>query len=61
MNVGDKVQKVKGYKYPGVIVSKFQTLAGETRYVVECTIPDIAGMLHIFSEENLKPKGTGEA
>jgi hypothetical protein len=37
--VGDKVHKVKGYSWPGVVVSAFQTLSGKHRYVVECTTP----------------------
>ncbi len=53
MKVGDKVYKASGYLYPGVIVAEFKTTKGLTRYVVECTAPDCAGMLHIFNEEQL--------
>lgn len=49
MRVGDRVQKRSGYKWPGVIVAIFETLSGETRVVVECTVPDVAGALHIYS------------
>lgn len=56
MEEGTHVEKVSGYKFPGVIVSKFKTLAGEVRFVVECTIPGCEGMLHIYSEKNLKQK-----
>jgi hypothetical protein len=52
--VGDKVEKVSGYKWPGVVVSVFDTLAGERRVVVECTVPEIAGALHIYNEKQLK-------
>jgi hypothetical protein len=52
--VGDKVEKVSGYKWPGVIVSVFDTLTGERRVVVECTVPEIAGALHIYNEKQLK-------
>ena len=55
MNVGTKVRKVKGYAYPGVVVSVFQNLKGETRYVVECTVPEVSGMLHIYSPEQIEP------
>lgn len=51
--VGDKVEKVRGYKFPGVVVARFETLSGETRYVVECTAEGAKGCLHIYSEENL--------
>ena len=49
-NVGDKVDKAKGYSFPGTVVSVFQNTSGGTRLVVEM---DTYGLLHIFSEENL--------
>jgi len=49
--IGDKVYKPKGYKFPGVVVSVFQTTAGETRIVAEL---ENNGMLHIFSESQLE-------
>ena len=52
--VGDKVEKVSGYKWPGVVVSVFNTLSGERRLVVECTVAEIAGALHIYNEKQLK-------
>ena len=52
--VGDKVEKVSGYKWPGVVVSVFDTLSGERRVVVECTVAEIAGALHIYNEKQLK-------
>jgi hypothetical protein len=48
------VEKVRGYKWPGVIVAEFRTLAGERRLVVECTVPDVAGALHIYSPEQIR-------
>lgn len=51
--IGDKVEKITGYKWPGVVVSSFQNLKGEDRYVVECTAPDVAGALHIFNRSQL--------
>ncbi len=51
--IGDRVEKLAGYKYPGVVVSKFKTTAGKIRYVVECTSPDCEGMLHIFNAAQL--------
>jgi hypothetical protein len=51
--VGDRVAKVNGYKWPGIVVCRFQTLAGETRVVVECTVPEVAGALHIFAPDQL--------
>lgn len=53
-DVGDKVQKVNGYCWPGVVVSVFLTLDRQTRYVVECTVPEVAGALHIYSESQLE-------
>lgn len=52
--VGDKVQKKIGYKWPGVIVSRFYTLDKKLRYVVECTVSEVQGALHIYSHEQLR-------
>jgi len=49
--VGDKVYKPKGYKFPGIVVSVFQTTSGDTRIVAELIDN---GMLHIFSESQLE-------
>jgi hypothetical protein len=49
--VGDKVIKVKGYKFPCTIVSVFQTVEGNVRVVGEM---DEYGLLHIFNEEQLE-------
>ena len=54
MKLGDRVEKASGYKWPGVVVAVFKTLAGETRVVVECTVPDVAGALHIYNPEQLR-------
>jgi hypothetical protein len=51
--IGDKVEKFSGYKWPGVVVAVFDTLAGERRVVVECTTPEVAGALHIYNEKQL--------
>jgi len=54
---GDTVDKVRGYKFPGVVVAPFRTLGGEDRYVVEMV--DVyqgrpTGLLHIFAPEQLQ-------
>ena len=54
LKIGDDVKKIKGYAWPGVIVARFTTLAGKTRYVVECTVPGVEGALHIYSPEQLR-------
>ena len=53
MKRGDKVEKINGYKWPGEVVASFVTLAGEHRVVVECTVPEVAGALHIYSPHQL--------
>lgn len=53
--LGDKVQKVSGYSFTGVVVSAFRTLDGKERYVVQCTVPGAWGMLHIYSPDQLAP------
>lgn len=51
MHVGDKVEKVGGdYTFEGEIVARFQKLSGALRFVVE----DDRGVLHVYSEKNLK-------
>lgn len=53
IKVGDKVEKVSGYLWPGIVVAVFDTLAGKQRFVVECTVPEVKGALHIYSREQL--------
>lgn len=53
-SVGDRVRKVKGYEWPGVVVAAFTTLDYKPRYVVECTVPEVAGALHIYNGEQLE-------
>lgn len=52
--IGDKVEKIKGYKWPGVIVSKFITTEGALRVVVECTVPEVRGALHIYNLDQIR-------
>ena len=58
MRVGDKVQKRRGYRWPGEVRCVFTTIAGETRIVVECTVPEVAGALHIYAPDQLEPRST---
>lgn len=56
IKVGDHVNKIDGYSYPGVVVAVFDKLSGEQRMVVEFVSPgtkDGEGMLHIFSPRQL--------
>lgn len=46
---GDKVKKVKGYKFDGEVRTAFTNTRNEVRYVVEHQ----DGLLHIFNEEQL--------
>jgi hypothetical protein len=48
------VRKKSGYEFPGVVVAQFMTLAGEKRVVVECTVPEVAGVLHIFNPDQIE-------
>jgi hypothetical protein len=54
--IGDYVEKVSGYKWPGVVVSIFYTTKKEQRIVVECTVTEVAGALHIYRPEQLHLK-----
>lgn len=49
--VGDKVDKITGYSFPGTVVSVFTTTTGKIRLVVEM---NNFGLLHIFNEDGLK-------
>ena len=49
--IGARVYKTKGYKFPGIVVSNFTTTSGEIRVVAEL---EDNGMLHIFSESQLE-------
>lgn len=62
LKVGDQVRKKDGYPFPGIVVSVFTTTTGKIRYVVECTVPCVAGMLHIYngSQLELVPKDTDQ-
>lgn len=51
--IGDKVEKRRGYRYPGIVVAQFRSLYGNLRYVVEADNEEFRGMLHIFSPEQL--------
>lgn len=57
--VGDSVRKPCGYPWPGVVVAAFRTTAGEPRIVVECTVPEVAGALHIYAPAQLERTGPG--
>lgn len=53
MKVGDQVEKITGdYNFTGTVVAVFQKLNGNVRLVVE----NSDGILHIFSESNLKKR-----
>lgn len=54
MTIGTPVRKVKGYPFPGEVRCVLTTRAGAIRYVVEATGPDYAGMLHIFSPDQIE-------
>ena len=49
LTIGDRVQKLHGYKWPGEVRSIFTNRHGEIRIVVECTVPEVSGALHIYN------------
>ena len=54
IQIGDRVEKISGYLWPGIVVAKFQTTEGKIRFVVECTVPEVRGALHIYAAEQIK-------
>lgn len=61
MTVGDQVRKRSGYAWPGIIVADFLTIEGKRRLVVECTVPEVKGALHIYSPEQIEPADADQA
>lgn len=59
IEIGDHVEKLNGYRFPGVVVSDYRTLRGDRRYVVECTAEEVDGCQHIFSPKDLILKKKG--
>lgn len=58
--IDDEVEKLTGYKWPGIVVAVFTPRKGKSkgkwRYVVECTVPEVEGALHIYSETQIERK-----
>ena len=55
MQVGDKVEKISGSRFSGVVVARFRKIDnGQARFVVECTEPSTCGLLQIFRENQLR-------
>jgi hypothetical protein len=53
LRIGDKVEKRRGYQFPGEVRGVIGTRAGEIRVVVEADHRDFEGMLHIYMPEQL--------
>ena len=54
MKLGDRVEKVEGYKWPGIVRAIFTTTAGKERIVVECTSDAVRGALHIYNPAQIR-------
>jgi len=52
--IGDHVEKITGYRWPGVVVAVFYTTRGALRVVVECTVPEVRGALHVYAPQQLR-------
>lgn len=55
--IRDKVRKLKGYNFIGVVVSVFNNLSGEERLVIELVNKCCGNgdkMLHIFNPEQVE-------
>lgn len=55
LSIGQQVTKTSGYSFPGEVRAVFTARSGQTRYVVEATGVDYAGMLHIFNSNQITP------
>lgn len=59
LDVGDEVVKIDGdVRFSGVVVAAYQTLSGKPRVVVECTVPGVAGLQHIYRPDQLRKSWT---
>jgi hypothetical protein len=56
----DSVRKRRGYRWPGIVIARGHTSRGKARYVVECTVPEVAGALHIYSAADLVRRRTSQ-
>lgn len=56
--IGDQINKIKGYPFPGEVRSVFANKNGDRRLVVESTV--LPGMLHIFNEDQMCDAGERE-
>jgi hypothetical protein len=52
--VGDRVETVSYYHWPGEVRSVFTTRAGKTCVAVECTQPGVEGVVQIYSPEQIR-------
>lgn len=52
--IGQQVQKITGYKFPGVVIGIATKLDGRVLYLVECTAAGAEGVCHIYGESNLE-------
>lgn len=50
--IGDRVRKIDGdVRFEGVVRTSYLTISGKPRMVVECTIPGVEGLQHIYRPE----------
>lgn len=55
-SIGELVHKIKGYKFPGVIIGTAIKLNGRALYLVECTAEGAEGVCHIFGENDIETR-----
>jgi len=51
---GDRVGKISGYEFYGVVIGKMEKLDGSVRYAVESVAPHAEKMIHIYSGAQLR-------
>ncbi len=58
IKVGDKVRKIKGYKFEGIVVSRFVDLYGvdhcDVQVPGEKGVDSFAGMIHVFLTDQIE-------
>lgn len=56
--IGDRVRKIDGdVRFVGMVRASYFTISGKPRIVVECTIPGVEGLQHIYRPDQFALDG----
>ena len=55
--LGTRVRKASGPEWRGVVVGYYSSTYTPEGLVIECTVPEVQGALHIYNPEQLEVTG----